>query len=185
MRFLKLISCFICRMGLVETESYHVAVVSRKGKLIANSVPSRNRGEAQKCLSELLLLWGPDEAVEDAAFQEQIADLLVRLLEDGSESAWTDALEVPLDNLSPVLEELRRTRVGETLTYGALAERAYGSKKSARAVGTAMRTNPFPLIIPCHRVTAASGLGNYSGCGGVSTKRAILALEQKNKRIKL
>jgi methylated-DNA-[protein]-cysteine S-methyltransferase len=50
--------------------------------------------------------------------------------------------------------------VGETLTYGQLAERI-GS--GARAVGNACRANPCPLVVPCHRVVAAKGLGGFAG----------------------
>jgi len=49
---------------------------------------------------------------------------------------------------------------GKTLTYGTLAARL-GS--GARAVGNACRGNPVPLIVPCHRVVAAHGLGGYAG----------------------
>lgn len=63
---------------------------------------------------------------------------------------------------------------GETAQYGDLATRI-GS--SARAVGQACARNPIPLIIPCHRVLPSKGLGNYSGGGGVKTKRWLLAHE--------
>ena len=47
-----------------------------------------------------------------------------------------------------------------------------------RAVGQAMRRNPFPIVVPCHRVLASGGrLGGYSGSGGLSTKLALLTLE--------
>jgi methylated-DNA-[protein]-cysteine S-methyltransferase len=64
---------------------------------------------------------------------------------------------------------------GRTRSYGDLAH-ALGS--SARAVGTACGANPIPIIIPCHRVTGASGLGGYSGGDGPTTKRYLLGLEQ-------
>jgi methylated-DNA-[protein]-cysteine S-methyltransferase len=66
---------------------------------------------------------------------------------------------------------------GKTKTYGELAEAA-GAPGAARAVGTACGRNPIPIVIPCHRVTAAGGrLGGYSGLGGLETKRFLLALE--------
>lgn len=64
---------------------------------------------------------------------------------------------------------------GRTRSYGELA-RELGS--SARAVGTACGANPIPIIIPCHRVTGATGLGGYSGGEGPDTKRYLLGLEQ-------
>ena len=64
---------------------------------------------------------------------------------------------------------------GGTMTYGQMAKTL---KSSARAVGTACGANPIPLIIPCHRVLAANGMGGYSGQGGVETKVALLRLEK-------
>lgn len=63
---------------------------------------------------------------------------------------------------------------GKTMTYGALAA-ACGSV--ARAVGQACKTNPFPIIIPCHRVTSAVGPEYYSGGGGPRTKSWLLDFE--------
>lgn len=65
---------------------------------------------------------------------------------------------------------------GETLTYGDVA-RKIGRPKAARAVGVALAKNPFPLVIPCHRVVAAHGLGGYS-CGP-DLKRRLLDLDKK------
>lgn len=56
----------------------------------------------------------------------------------------------------------KRIPRGATLTYGEVARRA-GAPGAARAVGQAMRRNPTPLVVPCHRVVASSGLGGYSG----------------------
>ena len=76
-----------------------------------------------------------------------------------------------------VLEECRRIPWGETLSYGELANRC-GVARAARAVGTVMRSNRHPLIIPCHRVIAAMGrVGGYSAHDGVATKQALLSQE--------
>ncbi len=64
---------------------------------------------------------------------------------------------------------------GRTVSYGALARQVGGC---AQAIGGANGANPLPIIIPCHRVVAATGLGGYSGGDGLSTKRWLLALEQ-------
>ena len=63
---------------------------------------------------------------------------------------------------------------GTTTTYAALAA---GLASAPRAVGQANATNPIPILIPCHRVVAVGGIGGYSGGEGLSTKRALLALE--------
>jgi methylated-DNA-[protein]-cysteine S-methyltransferase len=70
----------------------------------------------------------------------------------------------------------RQIPPGETLSYGALAARL-GRPRAARAVGQAMRANPVPLLVPCHRVVAADGaLTGYSG-GGIGVKAWLLAWE--------
>ena len=70
---------------------------------------------------------------------------------------------------------------GETRTYGQVAQ-SVGSPRAARAVGQAMRRNPLPLLVPCHRVIGATGLGGYAGDDQngpqLDRKRAILAFEQ-------
>jgi methylated-DNA-[protein]-cysteine S-methyltransferase len=74
-----------------------------------------------------------------------------------------------------VLETLRDdVGHGETVAYGELAAMA-GRPGAARAVGSAMATNPVPILIPCHRVVAADGIGGYGG--GLDRKRALLAIE--------
>lgn len=63
---------------------------------------------------------------------------------------------------------------GETRSYGEIA-RAIGRPGAARAVGSATGRNPLPLVVPCHRVLAADGLGGFGG--GLALKRRLLALE--------
>ncbi len=77
-----------------------------------------------------------------------------------------------------VLETLcRDVSYGEIVTYGELAEMA-GRPRAARAVGTAMAGCPVSIVIPCHRVVAAGGVGGYGGgASGIALKRALLALE--------
>ena len=66
---------------------------------------------------------------------------------------------------------------GKTMTYGELAANC-GSV--ARAVGGACKSNPFPIIIPCHRVTSAAGPEYYSGGDGPRTKTWLLDFEYSN-----
>lgn len=73
-----------------------------------------------------------------------------------------------------VWNQMRLIPAGQTRTYTALAQ-ACGSPKACRAVGQACGANPLPLLIPCHRVVAANGLGGFSA--GLAWKRALLALE--------
>ncbi len=76
-----------------------------------------------------------------------------------------------------IYSALRDIGYGQTTTYGALADRA-GSPGAAQAVGTAMSRNPWPVIVPCHRVMAAAkALGGFSAYGGAATKQRLLRLE--------
>lgn len=75
-----------------------------------------------------------------------------------------------------VLNELRKISWGETVTYSGLASKV-GKPNTARAVGSVMRANRTPLLIPCHRVLAKNGLGGYSV--GIDLKKKLLALEGK------
>jgi methylated-DNA-[protein]-cysteine S-methyltransferase len=66
---------------------------------------------------------------------------------------------------------------GETATYGEIAH-GLGEPQSAREVGAALGRNPFPIVVPCHRVLAADGaLTGFSAPGGVKTKRRMLEIE--------
>jgi methylated-DNA-[protein]-cysteine S-methyltransferase len=91
---------------------------------------------------------------------------------------------VPLDlgRVTPftakILRAAQRVPAGATASYGDLAK-AVGSPGAARAVGRAMATNPFPLLVPCHRVVGASArsAGGFSAYGGLVTKERLLAVE--------
>jgi methylated-DNA-[protein]-cysteine S-methyltransferase len=67
---------------------------------------------------------------------------------------------------------------GQTLSYGDIATQL-GDRLLARDVGQALGQNPFPIIVPCHRVLAAGGkTGGFSGSGGVATKLKLLSIER-------
>ncbi len=107
---------------------------------------------------------------------------LIRTICDGLEGEIVDLSAVPLDYDGvprfhrAVYEAARTIPAGSTHTYGEMAALA-GAPRAARAVGHALACNPFPLIVPCHRVLAARGIGGFSAEGGVTTKRRLLALE--------
>lgn len=63
---------------------------------------------------------------------------------------------------------------GSVATYARVAEMT-GRPRAARAVGNANHANPWPVVVPCHRVVAADGLGGYGG--GLDVKRFLLTLE--------
>jgi O-6-methylguanine DNA methyltransferase len=75
-----------------------------------------------------------------------------------------------------VLLKAREIPLGEVRTYGWIAAQI-GHPQAVRAVGTALRKNPIPILIPCHRVVRSDGhIGEYA-LGGSDNKRAILAAE--------
>jgi O-6-methylguanine DNA methyltransferase len=81
------------------------------------------------------------------------------------------------ENERAVLVSLCRVGFGKTVSYGELAEQA-GLPGAARFVGSVMRKNRFPIIIPCHRVILSSGkMGNYSS-GGTEMKCRLLDFEK-------
>jgi methylated-DNA-[protein]-cysteine S-methyltransferase len=92
------------------------------------------------------------------------------------------AFEMPLDwslvkpgFTSAVLRATARIPFGETISYKGIAGRA-GNERAFRAAGTALGSNPLPIVVPCHRVLhSGGGLGGYTG--GLDVKRALLTLE--------
>ena len=80
--------------------------------------------------------------------------------------------------VSAVLNAVLSVKPGTTTSYGELASAIGQPVAACRAVGAALGSNPWPLLIPCHRVVAASGkMTGFSGPGGVGTKVKLLALE--------
>ena len=76
-----------------------------------------------------------------------------------------------------VYDVARSVSAGSTISYGAIAARL-GMPTEARAVGDSLGKNPFPLIVPCHRVLASDGKpGGFSASGGVMTKLRLLSIE--------
>ena len=76
-----------------------------------------------------------------------------------------------------VLKATLAIPLGETRSYKWVAQKI-GKPKAVRAVGQALKKNPFPLIVPCHRVIQKSGaLGGYAG--GRTRKEALLVIEKE------
>ena len=97
----------------------------------------------------------------------------------GSRDDFLD-VELDLDWATPftraLVDALRRVPYGETVTYGELAALA-GRPAAARAAGTFCARNRFAVVVPCHRVVAAGGLGGY-GSLGLEYKRRLLDVER-------
>jgi methylated-DNA-[protein]-cysteine S-methyltransferase len=88
-----------------------------------------------------------------------------------------DMTDVP-DFNRQVYALARAVPPGETTSYGDIAIRL-GDKALSRDVGQALGQNPFPIVVPCHRVMAAGGkAGGFSANGGVETKLKMLSIEK-------
>jgi methylated-DNA-[protein]-cysteine S-methyltransferase len=99
------------------------------------------------------------------------------------DGAATDLRGIRLDDAGiddfrrSVYEATRQIPPGALATYGEIA-RAIGRPDTARDVGAALARNPFPIVVPCHRVVGADGrLTGFSAPGGLETKRRMLELE--------
>jgi methylated-DNA-[protein]-cysteine S-methyltransferase len=118
------------------------------------------------------------EAVPPPGVQQAI-DRIAALLR--GDSPDLDAINLDMSGVPEfdrcVLQATRRIPRGTTRTYGEIAAEI-GDPGAARAVGQALGRNPFPVIVPCHRVLAAAGRpGGFSAHGGVATKLRMLAIE--------
>ena len=117
-------------------------------------------------------------AVPTPEVQEAIAGIVALL---GGDRRDLRELVLDMDGVPAfnrrVYELARTIPPGSTLTYGEIALRL-GAPGTARAVGQALGQNPFPIVVPCHRVLAADGrMGGFSAPGGVATKRRMLEIE--------
>lgn len=127
------------------------------GLLVNHELPSaRGGGETESHpLAERLLAYFAGKRVD-------FGDI-------GLDLEWTTAFQ------RAVAETLRQVPYGEVVTYGELAALA-GHPNAQRAAGSFCAGNRFPVLVPCHRVVAANGLGPY-GSLGTDYKRRLLALE--------
>jgi methylated-DNA-[protein]-cysteine S-methyltransferase len=116
-------------------------------------------------------------SAQSAPKLEQLLHRVGRYFE-GERVDFADA-EIDLDGWTPfqrdILAALRCVRYGEVVSYAELANLA-GHPRAQRAAGTFCAHNRYPLVVPCHRVVSANGLGSY-GSLGLNYKRRLLALE--------
>jgi len=112
---------------------------------------------------------------EAAAAMARIAAFLAGAADDFASLALDDSGVGAFERA--VYRETRAIPAGATSTYGAIAT-ALGDVRESRRVGQALGRNPWPIVVPCHRVTGAGGwMGGFSAPGGRETKLKLLALE--------
>ena len=159
------------KFHICETELGWIGVVLSPAGLRATTLPHSLRDGA---LGEVLALGATEEAPE-----EELNGLAARLRRyaTGEPVVFADALD--FRGASPFLRAVwqatREIPYGQTCSYGELAARA-GRPGAARAVGQAMARNPWPIIVPCHRVVASNGIGGYGG--RLDLKERLLRLER-------
>ena len=107
--------------------------------------------------------------VSESVVREQL-----REYEAGDRDAFDLDVRYPEGFLGEVMAAMCSIPPGETRTYG---EVAASIDTAAVAVGNACGENPVPVVVPCHRVVGADGLGGYSALGGLPAKRALLERE--------
>ena len=155
--------------ALCDTKLGWVAVGIEDGAICATTLPT-----SRKAAQQALLSWGADEPA-DAAEAAPLLDLIRRAAEGEHVTANG---HVRLIGGTPfqraIWEAVLSIPYGTTISYAELAHRA-GRPGAARAVGQAVGSNPIPLLIPCHRVVGADGLGGFGG--GLPMKRALLKQE--------
>ena len=154
-----------------DTERGWVGLLFSPHGLRATTLPRASRDEALRELMEM--------GAASPASEADLADLpeRVRALATGR---WANlAVHIDWTGISPfrraVLEEAMRIPAGQTRSYGWLAERV-GRPRAARAVGRVMATNPWPLVVPCHRVIGSDG-GLHGYGGGLPMKETLLRAE--------
>lgn len=127
----------------------------------------------ETALCRIALVEKRGESVPNAVTQEavlQLSEYFLKKREDFS---------VPLAPQGTAFQKsvwaaLKRIPYGKVVTYGQLAT-AVGNAKAVRAAASAVGKNPLALILPCHRVVAANGLGGFAW--GLAAKRTLLRLE--------
>ena len=138
-------------------------------------------GVGEVWLDGKMLLWhelpSGTGAVTDASPTNELAARL-RSYFTGTRDSFAD-VELDVDGYTPfqlaVVETLRGVPWGEVVTYGEVAALA-GYPNAQRAAGSVCAHNRFALVVPCHRVVAANGIGRY-GASGVEFKRRLLEHE--------
>lgn len=163
---------------VIDTRIGRIGAVSNSDALIRIELNCPAEDEFKRLLENNY----HDEAISDPenSLLKKASNQIIEYL-DGKRKHFDLQIELRCSKFyRAVLEAAARIPYGDVKTYGEIASSVTGSNRAARAVGGAVGANPLPIIIPCHRVTAAGGkLGGFGG--GLELKRKLLDLETKNK----
>lgn len=159
--------------AVVETSFGWVAVAAGAAGLTAVTLPQPSAADALALLHSLT-----GESQPDA--QNRLAPTLdaLRRYYAGEAVDFDEVLDMSRGSAfqQQVWQATRQIQRGATTTYGELAAAVGAGPASARAVGRCMATNPWPPIVPCHRVLGKDGSLTGFG-GGIETKRRMLEME--------
>ena len=161
---------------LFDTALGTAAVAWGDHGIVRTFLPEPNAQAARVRLARRLPDAREAEPPEDV---RRLIDDVVRLLNgDRVSLEWVEIDDAAVPELDRSVYAATRTiPPGSTLTYGDIA-RLLGDATLARRVGEALGRNPFPIVVPCHRVLAAGGrTGGFSARGGTETKMQLLRIE--------
>ncbi|MCW5620375.1 MAG: methylated-DNA--[protein]-cysteine S-methyltransferase, partial [Burkholderiales bacterium] len=165
------------RYTLFDTTVGRCAIAWGDAGLVSVQLP-----EASEARTRAFMLTRFPDAMEDVADEHaaRARAAIVALLH--GEPVQLDAIVLDMTRVPEfhcrVYVAARAIAAGQTITYGELAARI-GAPGAARAVGQALGRNPFPIVVPCHRVLAAGGrVGGFTAPGGIATKLRLLRIEQ-------
>lgn len=161
---------------IFETEIGRAGLAWSEKGLVGAHLPERDAGVVRRSFAKRFP--GSEEAPAPQAFRDVI-DGVKALLRGEAVDLSTAPLDLErvADFDAKVYAIARSIPAGRTMTYGEVAAEL-GDRLLARDVGAALARNSWPILVPCHRVTAAGGrLGGFSARGGAKTKLRLLAIE--------
>jgi methylated-DNA-[protein]-cysteine S-methyltransferase len=161
---------------LFETAIGACGLVWGKAGIVGAFLPER---DAAATRARLQRRFAAAVEVPPTAEVQAAAQRIVALMDGEADDLATVALDMGgLGDFDRAVYAIARAiPPGETLTYGEIAARL-GDRTLARGVGQSLGRNPYPIIVPCHRVLGMDGkVGGFSAPGGVSTKMRMLAIE--------
>ena len=173
--------------SVVITEDYYIIVLSDENGIIGNTIPVNSINIAYESIKSIkikLTQIGYKIIETKADPVNTNFGKLIYGLHTNPKGYWKKSLDIMInynfytEKQRAVLKELRKTTPGELISYKELGIRA-GLANAARFVGTTMKNNNTPLLIPCHRVIKSDGkLGFYSSPGGTDQKDSYIKLEK-------
>jgi methylated-DNA-[protein]-cysteine S-methyltransferase len=164
-------------LALFDTPIGACAVAWSAGGIVGMNLPEAS---PPATLARMKRRWPSAAEAEPPPAVQQVLERVRALLRGEP----VDLADVPLDLAEvpefnrKVYDVARAVPPGRTITYGEIAKKIGVGPEMARDVGQALGRNPIPIIVPCHRVLAASGkMGGFSANGGIATKRRMLEIE--------